>query len=362
MGLLDHIRPKWKHSDWRVREKAVAQIDDPGILVKIVQRDAAMGVRKAALERLRSCAESEGLGGVKGLAALCQVTATDSDGAIREQASRVILAHSVQSVEKYFQKQGFQQTELAPRGGGIPDLLVITRLCPHGGLRKRAGHCLMDTWARQDPKSLSLTLMNAMPLDAHAEKALDRAFHVAGSVRDSRARAALDIESVVSYVEERSRGKRDVAIPSDIAVVAVGGQKIRAAAPALCSVLPQVESYFTAAVIGWALGEIGDGQAVPVLLAEIPRRIEGGPRFASFTARAVSALAKLNAVPAEGQLGGFVKGDYPYVREIAAGRCKYESGKWTGAEARQAARDEDDFLTSLERIWQYSGSHAQHDA
>lgn len=53
MGLLDAIRPKWKHSDADVRIAAAKEIRDPEILVKMIVQDGEWFVRHNAFAALR---------------------------------------------------------------------------------------------------------------------------------------------------------------------------------------------------------------------------------------------------------------------------------------------------------------------
>ena len=51
MGVLDALRPKWKHSDADVRSSAVAEIDDPAVLVEMIIGDGEWFVRHKRLPR-----------------------------------------------------------------------------------------------------------------------------------------------------------------------------------------------------------------------------------------------------------------------------------------------------------------------
>lgn len=53
MGLLDTIRPKWKHSDADVRIAAAKEIQDPEILVKMIVDDGEWFVRHNTFGVLR---------------------------------------------------------------------------------------------------------------------------------------------------------------------------------------------------------------------------------------------------------------------------------------------------------------------
>lgn len=54
MGILDALRPKWKHSDPDVRLEAIQQIDDPLLLLEIAARDGEWFVRHGAFDALRA--------------------------------------------------------------------------------------------------------------------------------------------------------------------------------------------------------------------------------------------------------------------------------------------------------------------
>lgn len=54
MGLLDAIRPDWKHSDADVRIAAAKELSDPEILAKMIVKDGEWFVRHNALARLRA--------------------------------------------------------------------------------------------------------------------------------------------------------------------------------------------------------------------------------------------------------------------------------------------------------------------
>ncbi len=59
MGLLDRFRPRWRHSDSDIRRQALAEIDDPAVLVDIVLRDRDWFVRHEALGALRDMKPDE---------------------------------------------------------------------------------------------------------------------------------------------------------------------------------------------------------------------------------------------------------------------------------------------------------------
>ena len=53
MGLGDLFKPKWKHSNYIKRRKAVMELDDQEILIDIVKNDPADGIRKAAIKKIK---------------------------------------------------------------------------------------------------------------------------------------------------------------------------------------------------------------------------------------------------------------------------------------------------------------------
>lgn len=54
MSVLDALRPKWKNSDADVRQRAIAEITDPAILVAMIIRDSEWFVRHDAFGALRA--------------------------------------------------------------------------------------------------------------------------------------------------------------------------------------------------------------------------------------------------------------------------------------------------------------------
>jgi len=52
MAILDLFRPKWKHSNWAVRIKAVEKIKDQELLINIAKSDENIQVRKAAIKKV----------------------------------------------------------------------------------------------------------------------------------------------------------------------------------------------------------------------------------------------------------------------------------------------------------------------
>ncbi len=54
MGLLDLLRPQWKHSNADVRMEAVSGMTDPTTLANVIVRDSEWFVRHEALAVLRA--------------------------------------------------------------------------------------------------------------------------------------------------------------------------------------------------------------------------------------------------------------------------------------------------------------------
>src|SRR5882724_9179849 len=54
MGIADLFRPKYRHSDVRVRAEAVKALtaDDAAILVQVARTDRDIGVRRIAIEKI----------------------------------------------------------------------------------------------------------------------------------------------------------------------------------------------------------------------------------------------------------------------------------------------------------------------
>lgn len=56
MSVLDIFRPKWKHSNFHIRQEAVANMDDVQILGKIASHDSEVSVRDTAVQQLSDLA------------------------------------------------------------------------------------------------------------------------------------------------------------------------------------------------------------------------------------------------------------------------------------------------------------------
>lgn len=59
MGILDTLRPKWKHSDADVRRNAIAEIGDPAVLTAMIIGDGEWFVRHEAFVALRAMKPDE---------------------------------------------------------------------------------------------------------------------------------------------------------------------------------------------------------------------------------------------------------------------------------------------------------------
>jgi hypothetical protein len=46
MAFIDLFRPKWKHSNWQVRETAVKKLTDQAVLDEVAKNDSYWVVRK----------------------------------------------------------------------------------------------------------------------------------------------------------------------------------------------------------------------------------------------------------------------------------------------------------------------------
>ena len=53
MGLLNRIRPKWRHSNPDVRVESISEITNPAVLVDMIVKDGEWFVRHAAFGALR---------------------------------------------------------------------------------------------------------------------------------------------------------------------------------------------------------------------------------------------------------------------------------------------------------------------
>src|SRR5262252_594675 len=88
MGIADLFRPKYRHSDVRVRTEAVRALtaDDAAILVQIARTDRDPGVRRIAIERITTAD------------VLAEIAAAESERSLRdlagERAAQLWLSHA----------------------------------------------------------------------------------------------------------------------------------------------------------------------------------------------------------------------------------------------------------------------------
>src|SRR5438309_12109492 len=78
MGIVDLFRPKYRHSDVRVRTEAVRALtsDDAAILVQVARTDRDIGVRRLALEKI---SEAE---------TLAEIAAAETERSLRDYAGQ----------------------------------------------------------------------------------------------------------------------------------------------------------------------------------------------------------------------------------------------------------------------------------
>ena len=69
------FRPRWKHSDWRIRMEAIRSMDDLEVLGRVAGEDLDWHVRQSAVSRLTDCALLE------------RITETESDEDVRTAAN-----------------------------------------------------------------------------------------------------------------------------------------------------------------------------------------------------------------------------------------------------------------------------------
>src|SRR5439155_27185424 len=88
MGIADLFRPKYRHSDVRVRTEAVRALtaDDAAILIQIARSDSDTGVRRLAIERITTAA------------VLAEIAAAEPERSLRDlagvRAAQLWLSHA----------------------------------------------------------------------------------------------------------------------------------------------------------------------------------------------------------------------------------------------------------------------------
>src|SRR5689334_2283724 len=88
MGIADLFRPKYRHSDVRVRTEAVRALtaEDAAILIQIARTDSDTGVRRLAIERITTAS------------VLAEIAAAETERSLRdlagERAAQLWLSHA----------------------------------------------------------------------------------------------------------------------------------------------------------------------------------------------------------------------------------------------------------------------------
>ena len=88
MGLGDLFKPKYKHSDWKIRLEAVKKIDNQKILLDIAKNDPESEVRKEAINKIE-------IQNIDDDSVLVDIAKNDSNGFVRRRAVEKIADESV---------------------------------------------------------------------------------------------------------------------------------------------------------------------------------------------------------------------------------------------------------------------------
>ncbi len=86
MGLLNRLRPKWRHSNPDVRMESISEVEDPAILVEMIVTDGEWFVRHRAFDALREMNPDE--------AHLRRLMRESEDEEIRRKAVKVMTDES----------------------------------------------------------------------------------------------------------------------------------------------------------------------------------------------------------------------------------------------------------------------------
>ena len=96
MGLRDLFRPKWKHSNGRVRVAAVKTLTDEAVLTELVRTDADWSVRRAAVKKLTD------------QAMLTELAKTNEDPCVRWAASKALTDQALLADSAVQKKTGHE--------------------------------------------------------------------------------------------------------------------------------------------------------------------------------------------------------------------------------------------------------------
>ena len=228
MGIADLFRPKYRHSDVRVRAEAVRAltVDDAAILVQIARTDRDIGVRRLAIERIDTAD------------VLAEIAAAEPERSLRdlagERAAQLWMQHAC---GEDAERAGAALAGIIKLGDqrALVDVVVRAEIA---NIRKRAFGELRDpralgelakSEAPQDLRTAAVAriddpeVLRALATDTtHKEVGLaavdklddaDRLDHVANKAKNKAVRQRA--RKIVSEIAEAERAKKP-GLPDDV--------------------------------------------------------------------------------------------------------------------------------------------------
>lgn len=229
MGIADFFRPKYRHSDVRVRTEAVRALtaDDAAILEQVARTDRDIGVRRIAIEKIKVPDVLAGLGEAETERSLREL--------ITERAAELWVSGAC--------SKDADEANNALAGiiklGDQHALVTVVVKSPSAAIRKRAFGELRDpralaelakSEAAQDLKSAAIAriddgdVLRALAIDttqkevglAAVEKIddIDRLENVAAKAKNKAVRQKA--RKIVGEIQEAEKAKAKPAVPDDV--------------------------------------------------------------------------------------------------------------------------------------------------
>ena len=228
MGIADFFRPKYRHSDVRVRADAVRALtsEDAATLIQIARTDRDIGVRRLALERIQTAD------------VLAELAAAESERSLRdfagERAAQLWLGHACSADA---QQAGTALAGMIKLGDQRALVQVVVR-AENPTIRKRAFGELRDpralselakSDAAQDLRTAAVAriddgdVLRALAIDTTQKEVglaavdkledIDRLEHVAQKAKNKAVRQRA--RKIVTEIEEAERAKQP-GVPDDV--------------------------------------------------------------------------------------------------------------------------------------------------
>jgi hypothetical protein len=230
MGIADLFRPKYRHSDVRVRTEAVKALtaDDAATLIQVAQTDRDIGVRRIAIEKINEAT------------ALAEIAAAETERSLREFAGERAAQLYVSTACKDNESSANDALSGIIKLGDQHALIDVAVSAKIAAVRKRAFGELRDPKAlaelaknNEAPQDLRLAavgriddgdVLRALAVDTTSKEVglaavdklddNDRLDNIANKAKNKAVRQRA--RKVVQELNEAERAKKKPVVPDDV--------------------------------------------------------------------------------------------------------------------------------------------------